>query len=181
MNSASAKVDMAHNRNKSRKNVKSDFRPNAKCLTDRRNVRDNGRGVQRLQPSSHVRQYVSEMSNQSILTVSNLSVTGATATGSPPCDVSFNVAAGQTVGLVGESGSGKSTIALAIMRYLGKMDALPKAYRFHGTRSFTGSDADLRDLWGNHIALVPQDRFLRSTRRSALGNRLLKFCVNTKT
>lgn len=113
-----------------------------------------------MQPSSHVRQYVSEMSNQSILTVSNLTVAyrrdrdWLTAVR----DVSFNVAAGQTVGLVGESGSGKSTIALAIMRYLGKNGRVTQGnIDFMGRDLVTGSDADLRDLWGNHIALVPQD------------------------
>jgi peptide/nickel transport system ATP-binding protein len=32
---------------------------------------------------------------------------------------SLQIAAGQTYGLVGESGSGKTTVAMAVMRYLG--------------------------------------------------------------
>ncbi len=34
-------------------------------------------------------------------------------------DFSLEITAGQTYGLVGESGSGKTTVAMALLRYLG--------------------------------------------------------------
>ena len=56
----------------------------------------------------------------SLLQVSNLSVDFFTTRQVVHAvrDVSFNVAAGERVGLVGESGSGKTTTALALMRML---------------------------------------------------------------
>lgn len=73
-------------------------------------------------------------------------------------DFSLHLRASETVGLVGESGSGKSTIALAIMRYLG-----PNGKVRQGTITFAGRDlltleeAQMRQVWGSAISLVPQD------------------------
>jgi oligopeptide/dipeptide ABC transporter ATP-binding protein len=71
--------------------------------------------------------------------------------------VSFEVAAGERVGIVGESGSGKSVTAQAVMRLL------PPAAEVGGTVRFAGSDVlgyDARQLagWrGADIAMVFQD------------------------
>jgi ABC-type glutathione transport system ATPase component len=57
-----------------------------------------------------------------LLAVSNLSVAYATGVGrlTAARAVSFDLAAGEALGLVGESGSGKSTIAGAILGLLGE-------------------------------------------------------------
>jgi peptide/nickel transport system ATP-binding protein len=73
-------------------------------------------------------------------------------------DFSLHLNAGQTYGLVGESGSGKTTVALAIMRYLGDNGQVRS-----GTIDFLGHDllslpeSSLRDIWGVQLTLVPQD------------------------
>jgi peptide/nickel transport system ATP-binding protein len=72
-------------------------------------------------------------------------------------DFSLRVAAGETYGLVGESGSGKTTIALAVMRYLGRGQVLRGEIRFQGRDLLELSSEEMRDVWGDHLALVPQD------------------------
>jgi len=72
-------------------------------------------------------------------------------------DFSLRFAPGETVGLVGESGSGKSTIALSVMRYLPQARVIRGAIVFQG-RDLLALDAEkMRAVWGNDLALVPQD------------------------
>ena len=73
-------------------------------------------------------------------------------------DVSFQVAAGELVGLVGESGCGKSITALSIMRLIyppGKIAA--GSVRFKGEELTTASDERMRQIRGNDIAMIFQD------------------------
>jgi peptide/nickel transport system ATP-binding protein len=73
-------------------------------------------------------------------------------------DFAMQIAPGQTYGLVGESGSGKSTVALAIMRYLNEDGRVESgAIDFNGQDLLPLSTAEMRDIWGRHISLVPQD------------------------
>jgi peptide/nickel transport system ATP-binding protein len=73
-------------------------------------------------------------------------------------DFSLDLVAGQTCGLVGESGSGKTTIALAIMRYLGRGGAVRHGQiRFDGQDLLILDETGMRRLWGKHLAMVPQD------------------------
>jgi len=72
--------------------------------------------------------------------------------------VSFEIRAGETLGIVGESGSGKSVTALAIL------GILPRAARVAGGRAQFGgsdlltlSDRELRRIRGAEIAMVFQD------------------------
>jgi peptide/nickel transport system ATP-binding protein len=64
----------------------------------------------------------------------------------------------QIHGLVGESGSGKSTLGLAMMRYLADNARIASGEIF-----FDGADIahypveKMREIWGKHIALVPQN------------------------
>jgi oligopeptide/dipeptide ABC transporter ATP-binding protein len=72
--------------------------------------------------------------------------------------VSFQVAAGETLGIVGESGCGKSVTALALL------GLLPRAGRIRSGRAlFDGrdllrlSDRELRDIRGKDVAMIFQD------------------------
>jgi oligopeptide transport system ATP-binding protein len=73
--------------------------------------------------------------------------------------VSFDLDKGETLGVVGESGSGKSVTAMTLMRLIpmppGKIvggEAL-----FKGKSLLTMSDADMRSIRGNEIAMIFQD------------------------
>ncbi len=72
--------------------------------------------------------------------------------------VSFNVDAGEVVGLVGESGCGKSVTSLAIMGLLP-----PRGVRVGGKAVFDGTDllqldkASMRNVRGRDVAMVFQD------------------------
>ncbi len=72
--------------------------------------------------------------------------------------VSFELDAGQMLGLVGESGCGKSVTSLSIMRLVA-----PPGRVVSGTVSFDGrdllglSDAEMRDVRGGDIAMIFQD------------------------
>jgi peptide/nickel transport system ATP-binding protein len=73
-------------------------------------------------------------------------------------DVSFSVGEGELLALVGESGCGKSITALSIMRLIyppGKIAG--GSIRFKGEELTTGSEARLREIRGNDIAMIFQD------------------------
>ena len=73
-------------------------------------------------------------------------------------DFSLSIKAGETVGLVGESGSGKSTIALAVMGYLGENGRITEGdILFNGRNLRQLSDKEMGTIWGQQINLVPQD------------------------
>jgi oligopeptide transport system ATP-binding protein len=96
----------------------------------------------------------------SLLTVEDLRVEFWTQRGTVFAvnGVSFEIGAGETLGIVGESGSGKSVTALAIL------GILPRAARVTGGRAhfdgqdlLTLSDRELRRIRGAAIAMVFQD------------------------
>ena len=73
-------------------------------------------------------------------------------------DVSFEIRAGETLGLVGESGSGKSVTALSIMRLVqppGRIAA--GSIRFKGRDLRTLREAEMRAVRGAEIALIFQE------------------------
>ena len=80
-------------------------------------------------------------------------------------DVSFNLHAGETLGLVGESGSGKSTIGLLLLRLI----------RFHGTVLLDGKDlcqlskSELRAMRSN-LQIVFQDPYGSLAPRLTVGD-----------
>ncbi len=72
--------------------------------------------------------------------------------------VSFDIGAGETVGLVGESGSGKSVTALALMRLLPKRgNRITGEAIFDGRRLLDLTDDQIRDVRGREIAMIFQD------------------------
>jgi peptide/nickel transport system ATP-binding protein len=72
--------------------------------------------------------------------------------------VSLTVEAGEAVGLVGESGSGKTMTGMSVMRLLPKGGSIASgSIRFAGNELTTLSEAAMRRLRGNEIALISQD------------------------
>ena len=98
----------------------------------------------------------------SLLSVQNLSVSILGDDGIARelvSSISFDIAAGETLGLVGESGCGKSLTAMSILDLLPK----PQASRSNGKVLFKGEDIGsanqtrLRQIRGKNIAVIFQD------------------------
>ena len=94
-----------------------------------------------------------------LIQLEDLAVTFQTPRGSFRAvrSASLEIARGEVLGLVGESGCGKSTVAFAMMNYLPGTAQVDGAVRFEGMDIAEFSDADLRELRGNRIAMVYQD------------------------
>ncbi|BAC92064.1 ABC transporter ATP-binding protein [Gloeobacter violaceus] len=74
-------------------------------------------------------------------------------------DVSFDLEAGQTLGIVGESGSGKSVTSLSIMRLIPTPPGRIKGGQvfFDGQDLLRLSDREMRAIRGKRIAMIFQD------------------------
>ena len=95
-----------------------------------------------------------------LLDVKDLSVQFATEDGLVRAvdGVSFSVAPGQAVGIVGESGSGKSVSMLTVMGLSRQRNTrITGQAIFEGEDLLTASDAKLRSVRGNDIAMIFQD------------------------
>jgi peptide/nickel transport system ATP-binding protein len=95
-----------------------------------------------------------------ILEIENLSISFFTRLREIPAvmDFSCTVMAGESMGLVGESGCGKSTVALAVMRDLGKNGKIVGgSIRFKGRDLTHMSEDELRHLRGSEIAMIYQE------------------------
>ena len=98
--------------------------------------------------------------DQPILEIENLSISFFTRLREIPAvmDFSCTVLPGEAMGLVGESGCGKSTVALAVMRYLGKNGRITGgSIRFKGRDLTQMSDDELRRIRGSEIAMIYQE------------------------
>jgi oligopeptide/dipeptide ABC transporter ATP-binding protein len=72
--------------------------------------------------------------------------------------ISFDIAAGETLGIVGESGCGKSVTSLALLGILPRNGRVPKGRAlFAGRDLLQLSDAELRAVRGREIAMIFQD------------------------
>ncbi len=72
--------------------------------------------------------------------------------------VSFDVAAGETLGIVGESGSGKTMTGMSILKLLPQGGYISQgSIRFEGTDLVSLADSDMRAFRGHQIAMVFQD------------------------
>ena len=114
---------------------------------------------------------------QSLLKVEHLQTAFRTGKGEVVSveDVSFQLNAGQTIGIVGESGCGKSVTSLSIMRLLGQTGYIKK-----GTISLNGKDltslteAELRDVRGNEAAMIFQEPMTSLNPVFTIGNQMIE-------
>ncbi len=112
-----------------------------------------------------------------ILECENLCLSYFTRAGEIPAVVDFNlkVMPGEAVGIVGESGCGKSTVALAIMQYLGNNGRIVSgAIRFMGRDLTTMSEEELRQLRGSKIAMVYQEPMASLNPSMTIANQLME-------
>src|SRR5438034_3169368 len=95
-----------------------------------------------------------------LLAISHLTTVFDTARGSVPAvdDVSFEIRAGETLGLVGESGSGKSVTALSIMRLVQPPGRIAGGQIVLKARDLLPLDEHrMREVRGAQISLIFQE------------------------
>jgi peptide/nickel transport system ATP-binding protein len=112
-----------------------------------------------------------------ILECRNLSIAYASRGGLVPAVVDFNLALmpGEAHGLVGESGCGKSSIALAIMRHLGKSGRVVAGEIFFQGRDILAMGTEeLRRTRGAAIAMVYQEPMASLNPSMTLGEQLME-------
>jgi len=100
--------------------------------------------------------------SKTLLTVKNLSVGFHTDRGDVTAieDVSFEVRAGEILGIVGESGCGKSVTSRSIMRLLPKFNSFidPQSeIIFEGINLAQADEKTMRSLRGDRIAMIFQE------------------------
>jgi peptide/nickel transport system ATP-binding protein len=97
-----------------------------------------------------------------VLVCKDLSISYYTRAGEIPAvvDFSLTVNPGETIGIVGESGCGKSTVAMAIMQYMGANGGIKSgSINFKGRDLNQMSESELRRIRGSEIAMIYQEPF----------------------
>jgi peptide/nickel transport system ATP-binding protein len=115
--------------------------------------------------------------NAPLLEIDRLSVSYFTRAGEVPAviDFSLTLGAGEAVGLVGESGCGKSTVAMAVMRYLGRGGRIVGgSIRYKGRELTTMREEELRRLRGAEIAMVYQEPMASLNPSMKIGDQLVE-------
>ncbi|MFZ5709505.1 MAG: dipeptide ABC transporter ATP-binding protein [Pseudomonadota bacterium] len=110
-----------------------------------------------------------------ILEIENLSISFFTRLREIPAvmDFSCTVQPGEAMGLVGESGCGKSTVALAVMRDLGRNGRIVGgSIRFKGRDLTRMSEEDLRQVRGSEIAMIYQEPMASLNPAMKIGDQL---------
>lgn len=96
-----------------------------------------------------------------ILQIADLKTHFFTAAGTVPAvnGVSYEVRAGETLGIVGESGCGKSVTALSILRLVSSPPGriVGGAIRFQGTNLLDLPESEMERIRGNEISMIFQE------------------------
>jgi peptide/nickel transport system ATP-binding protein len=95
-----------------------------------------------------------------LLSVENLKVAFSTRNGTVNAlhGISFDLDAGQTLGIVGESGSGKSVTSLAVMRLLDRAGKITQGHiKFQGRDITKAPPSELRSLRGAAMSMIFQN------------------------
>jgi peptide/nickel transport system ATP-binding protein len=112
-----------------------------------------------------------------ILDIRNLSISFFTRAGEIPAvmDFSASVLPGQALGLVGESGCGKSTVALGVMRDLGRNGRIVGgSIAFKGRDLVNMTDEELRRIRGKEIAMIYQEPMASLNPAMKVGRQLME-------
>jgi peptide/nickel transport system ATP-binding protein len=115
-----------------------------------------------------------------VLECRDLSISYSTRAGDIPAVVDFNLRLmpGEAHGIVGESGCGKSTVALAIMQYLGQNGRIVSGeLLFEGRDMRTMSEEELRNIRGSAIAMVYQEPMASLNPAMKVGDQLAEVPV----
>ena len=115
-----------------------------------------------------------------LLAISHLTTVFDTARGSVPAvdDVSFEIRAGETLGLVGESGSGKSVTALSIMRLVQPPGRIAGGrIAFNGRDLLAFSERQMQAVRGAEIALIFQEPMTALNPVFTIGNQIAETLI----
>lgn len=110
-----------------------------------------------------------------VLEIKDLNISYWTRAGEIPAvfDFSLTVHKGESIGLVGESGCGKSTVAMAIMQYMGTNGTIKSgSIKFKGVEMTEMSPDELRDLRGSQISMIYQEPFTSLNPSMTIGDQL---------
>jgi peptide/nickel transport system ATP-binding protein len=113
--------------------------------------------------------------NAPVLEIKDLNLSYWTRAGEIPAviDFSLTVNKGESIGLVGESGCGKSTVAMAIMQYMGGNGSIKSgSIKFKGVELNDLPPEDLRRLRGSAISMIYQEPFAALNPSLKLGTQM---------
>jgi peptide/nickel transport system permease protein len=110
--------------------------------------------------SEPVRELQSAGPSKALLSIAGLTVSFPTPAGALPVveNASFDILAGETVGLVGESGCGKTVTAMSILGLIpGRGQIVSGSIMFDGRDLATLSERELHRVRGKEIGLISQE------------------------
>lgn len=114
---------------------------------------------------------------QNLLVVNNLHTSFFTQVGEVKAinGISFQVGAGEAIGIVGESGSGKSVTSLSIMGLLPGNGKVTEGEILFGGRSLLAlGEKDMQKIRGNDISMIFQDPMTSLNPVYTVGNQIME-------